>query len=230
MILTNPAWWRAAGMRSIRTALVTAVPYLPATYSGTIPWQTMALAAAFAFVLSMVTALTGLPETTGSNVPWWQAIIYRVVRTTAQAAIAGFGSAVLITDVNWGIVANYALVAGFGSLVLGVIAVLPEETEEDKKLLGKAKADRVLALSYGHSNPTEKNMTENKEPRTDETNTTNVTPGDEPILETVKRSRQNGEVDEVDEEIGTYDGSSMEKTPEDDSYEATRKYGRSGEN
>lgn len=124
--LTQWDWWKAALIRSARTALVVAVPYLPASWSGEVPYLSILLASALGFVTAFLTAFTGLPETAGVGQPWWQAVLSRVVRTVAQAAVAGFGTAVFITDVDWAQVGSYALTAGFSSLVLACLSNLPE--------------------------------------------------------------------------------------------------------
>ena len=125
--LVSKEWWKASTLRAIRTALVISIAYVPASLSAEVPYITIALAAGLGLIVSFLTSLTGLPEVSGVNEPWWKAVIERVVKSIAQGAIVGVGAAVLITDVDWSQVGTMALTAGFGSLLLAVIASLPED-------------------------------------------------------------------------------------------------------
>lgn len=124
-ILTAP-WWLAAGKRALRTAVVIAIPYLPAAYVGTASYWTLLSAAVLGAILSLLTALAGIKETTGVAVPFGFAIFDRVVRTVAQALVTAVGNVVLFTDVDWKAIPALVLSAAVGSLLLGVLAALPE--------------------------------------------------------------------------------------------------------
>lgn len=124
--LTSKLWWKAALKRALRTALLVAIPYTPATYTGTLPYITLASAAAIGFVLSLLTSWADLPEADGKAQPWWFAMLSRVVKTTAQAALTAIGNAYLLNQVHWSLVLQVTIASAFGSLLLAVLADLPE--------------------------------------------------------------------------------------------------------
>lgn len=123
--VTSAAWWRAALIRALRTALVIAVPYIGGSALGALPWATIGSAVGFAFLASIVTSLAGLPEV-AAGAPVWLAILERVAKTLGQALAAGFGTAVLLQDVDWSSTVQAALIAALGTLLLTVIGRLPE--------------------------------------------------------------------------------------------------------
>ena len=56
-------WWKAAGIRAVKTVAQTAVAMLPAAASiEEVNWITVAGTAALAGVASLLTSLAGLPE------------------------------------------------------------------------------------------------------------------------------------------------------------------------
>lgn len=60
---------------------------------------------------------------------WWKAAAWRMIRTVAQAALSSIGvSAVVLSDVNWLVVASTAAMAGVLSLLMS-LAGLPEVKE-----------------------------------------------------------------------------------------------------
>lgn len=125
--LTNPLWWKDAGLRATYTALAIALPYLGASLLADIPWVTVLLTAALGFIASIVTSLAGLPEVEGVHLPWWLAAVERVVKTFAQSLAAGFVGATLITDVDWAFVLQAAFLAALTSLVRLILATLPND-------------------------------------------------------------------------------------------------------
>jgi len=60
----NKAWWRAAGIRAIKTAAQTAVALIGTGAVGftDLDWARIASVAGVAAVLSLLTSIAGLPE------------------------------------------------------------------------------------------------------------------------------------------------------------------------
>lgn len=124
--LATRAFWRAAAIRALRTALVIAIPYLGGSALGAIPWLTIASAAGLGAVASLVTSLAGLVESNGGQVSWWYAILERITKSFFQALAVGIGQATLFEQVDWLVILQAALIAAASSLLLGILTRLPE--------------------------------------------------------------------------------------------------------
>lgn len=123
--LMSGEWWKAAGIRALRTALVVAVPYAPTVlYTG--DWLILLSSVVFAGLASILTSLFGIAETTGKNVTWAWAVFERVVKTAAQALLTAFGTATMFSQVDWTSVPAFVGSAVLGTLLLAVLKQLPE--------------------------------------------------------------------------------------------------------
>ena len=61
---------------------------------------------------------------------WFKAAGIRAIKTVAQTAVATIGTAAVLGDVNWVMVASAAALAGVLSLLTSVATGLPEVNNE----------------------------------------------------------------------------------------------------
>lgn len=126
--LTNARWWKDAGVRAFYSAVAIALPYVAATQLvAEVSWLTVGSAAVLGAAASLATSLAGLPEVEGVDLPWWLSAVERVVKTFGQALAAGLLGAVLITDVQWGVVLQASAMAALVSLLRLILATLPSD-------------------------------------------------------------------------------------------------------
>lgn len=63
---------------------------------------------------------------------FWKATLIRAIRTICQTAIATIGSAVVLADVNWAVVASASALAGILSVLTSIATGLPEVQSADE--------------------------------------------------------------------------------------------------
>lgn len=61
-----------------------------------------------------------------NNRDFWRAAAIRAIRTVAQTALAMIGTAVVMSDVNWPVVASASVLAGILSILTSISTGLPE--------------------------------------------------------------------------------------------------------
>lgn len=68
MTIKTKMWWKAAGIRAVKTIAQTAVAMIPAAVTiGAVDWVTVVGTAALAGIVSLLTSIAGLPEVKEDN-------------------------------------------------------------------------------------------------------------------------------------------------------------------
>lgn len=71
---------------------------------------------------------------------WLKAAIIRAIRTIAQTMIASIGTAVVLTDIDWGYILSASVVAGMLSLLTSIATGLPEaDAENEARVLQESR-------------------------------------------------------------------------------------------
>lgn len=78
---------------------------------------------------------------------FWKATLIRAIRTVCQTAIATIGTAVVISDVNWQMVASASVLAGILSILTSIATGLPEVTSADE--LTDEEVEEAHAIDMG---------------------------------------------------------------------------------
>lgn len=76
--------------------------------------------------------------------------LIRAIKTICQTAVAVIGSAVVLSDVHWGVVASASLLAGLLSLLTSVATGLPE-------------AEYANHIYMSHEEPEDSEVTDDEE-------------------------------------------------------------------
>lgn len=64
------------------------------------------------------------------NKDFWKAALIRALRTICQTAIATIGTAAVLSEVNWVMVASASALAGILSILTSIATGLPEAKNE----------------------------------------------------------------------------------------------------
>ena len=64
------------------------------------------------------------------NKGFWRATAIRAIKTICQTAIATIGTASLLSDVNWIVVASASILSGILSVLTSIVTGLPEVSYE----------------------------------------------------------------------------------------------------
>lgn len=130
MFLKDKMWWKAAGIRVLKTFAQAAVGLIPAAVTiAEVDWLTVLYSAALAAVLAFLTAFAGLPEVDGEKYGKVRAALYRAIRTVAQTAIGMIPAAATIVTVDWKTVLSAAVLAGIVSILMTVANLAVPEAE-----------------------------------------------------------------------------------------------------
>lgn len=130
MFLKDKMWWKAAGLRVLKTFAQAAVGLIPAAVTiAEVDWLTVFYSAALAAVLAFLTAFAGLPEVDGTKYGKVRAALYRAIRTVAQTAIGMIPAAATIVTVDWKTVLSAAVLAGIVSVLMTVANLAVPEAE-----------------------------------------------------------------------------------------------------
>ena len=65
------------------------------------------------------------------NKDFWKAALIRALRTVCQTAIATIGTAAMLSEVNWVMVASASALAGILSILTSISTGLPEAPKSD---------------------------------------------------------------------------------------------------
>lgn len=60
------------------------------------------------------------------NKDFWRATAIRAIKTVCQTAIATIGTASILSEVNWLVVASASILSGILSVLTSIVAGLPE--------------------------------------------------------------------------------------------------------
>jgi hypothetical protein len=138
MFLRDKTWWKAAGLRVLKTFAQAAVGLIPAAVTiAEVDWLTVLYSSALAAVLAFLTAFAGLPEVDGAKYGKVRAALYRALRTVAQTAIGMIPAAATIVSVDWKTVLSASLLAGVVSVLMTVANLAVPEVKWNDSDVGQ---------------------------------------------------------------------------------------------
>lgn len=60
---------------------------------------------------------------------FWECAVARCIRTVCQTALATLSTGVVLTDINWVVVAGSSCLAGITSILMSIVMGIPESEE-----------------------------------------------------------------------------------------------------
>jgi hypothetical membrane protein len=108
----------------LRTFIAGAVPLLLAYLNGQpVAWYAAISQIGLLLVMAVLTSVAGIPIP--GTAPYWEILGARFLRQFAQFLVAGIGTALLFSDVDWKTLAFGALASAISTVLLGSLVVIP---------------------------------------------------------------------------------------------------------
>ena len=117
-------YWKTMGFALLRTLIAGLVPFATA-YSAGVPvdFVQTALTIALLLVVTILSSFRGVPIP--QEAPFFEVVLARFLRQFAQFTIAGIGTAVLITEVDWKTLLLGALASAVATALIAALTVIP---------------------------------------------------------------------------------------------------------
>ena len=122
--LLQGEWWKSMFGVLLRTLIAGIVPFMLAYVNGTpIVWYAVLSQVGLLLIMAVLTSLAGIPIP--GTAPYWEILLARFLRQLAQFMIAGVGTAILFSDVDWKTLVIGALASAFSTVLIGSLGVVP---------------------------------------------------------------------------------------------------------
>ena len=122
--LLQGEWWKSMFGVLLRTFLAGVVPLILAYLNGQpIAWYAAISQIGLLLVAAILTSVAGIPVPGAA--PWWQILAVRFLRQFAQFVMAGIGTALLFSDVDWKTLLFGALASSVSTVLIGSLVVIP---------------------------------------------------------------------------------------------------------
>jgi hypothetical protein len=122
--LLQGEWWKSMFGVLLRTLIAGIVPFMLAYVNGQpIAWYAAISQIGLLLVAAILTSLAGIPIP--GTAPYWEILLARFLRQLAQFMIAGVGTAILFSDVDWKTLVVGAVASALSTVLLGSLVVVP---------------------------------------------------------------------------------------------------------